>query len=107
MAIDIKKLNIVFIKKGEVSPTIFSFSFMKPVDFHFTAGQYIQIILPHEDSDEKGTTRYFSIASAPEEKEIMIVTRESNSSFKRQLFALMPGDTIAAFGPLGTFVMKN
>jgi ferredoxin-NADP reductase len=82
-----------------------SFYFSTLEAFHFTAGQYIQIIIPH-DADERGSTRFFSIASSPAEKEIMLTIKEGKSSFKKKLFSLQAGDMIDAFGPIGKFILE-
>jgi len=109
-----ENIRVVFIRKEQIAAGVYSFYFDKPAGFHFTAGQYIQIRLPSTNADDRGTTRYFTIASAPAETQMMITTRlsgrdklSSQSSFKQALFALQPGEAVTAFGPLGTFSVED
>ena len=97
----------IFSRKEHLSHDIYSFYFVLPQDFHFHAGQYVQISLPHDNPDEEGTTRYFTIASSPTEKELMITTRLRESSFKKVLFHLEKGTKVQFFGPIGTFVLPT
>lgn len=108
------KFSLRFVRNKQLTPQIYSFHFYPTTSFTFLPGQYIQLNLPHK-ADEKGTTRYFSIASSPTEKEIMIVTKLSLApsdkrgitSFKQQMLSLQPGDTIDAFGPIGKFTLED
>ena len=63
----------------------------------FEPGQYLRYFLDHPDPDERGTSRYFTIASGPSEGFIMLTTRlsEPGSSFKRALRRLPDGAVIA------------
>jgi ferredoxin-NADP reductase len=73
-------------------------------------GQYMHYVLEHPDQDDRGTERWFTIASAPFEKYIQITTRfdgERESSFKQALDAMDPGDTIEADGPKGKFILQE
>jgi glycine betaine catabolism B len=106
--------QLKFIQSKKLATNIYAFYFLPSSTFLFSAGQYIQITLPHE-ADEKGTTRYFSIASSPAEKELMIVTKLPSiasdkrviTSFKQQMLSLKQGDTVDAFGPIGKFVLED
>jgi ferredoxin-NADP reductase len=73
-------------------------------------GQYLHYVLDHPNPDDRGTERWFTIASAPFEKHIQITTRfdgERESSFKRALDAMEPGDEIEADGPKGSFTLQE
>jgi len=98
-----KSFSLPFVKKERVARQTFSFYFdRRGVDFDFFAGQYIRMSLPHEAADERGTTRFFTIASSPHEKEyLMITTKIIASSFKKTLCALQPGQDVDFFGPMG------
>ncbi|HET9850036.1 MAG TPA: FAD-dependent oxidoreductase [Candidatus Saccharimonadales bacterium] len=74
------------------------------------AGQYLHYFLEHPNADERGTERWFTIASAPYEKAVKITTRISpdhTSSFKTALQALKPGDEINSEEPKGKFVLDD
>lgn len=100
------KVSLVLLKKEPLHSNITAFYFAKPQSFLYTAGQYIQLSLPHE-ADDRGTTRFFSVASAPSEKLLMLVIKKGKSSFKSMMWTLEPGSTIEAFGPLGKFTFED
>jgi ferredoxin-NADP reductase len=85
-----------------------AFYFEKPPGFEFTAGQYVDITLinpPQTDPD--GNTRSFSIASAPSEEHILVVTRIRNSAFKRTLQDLPCATEVEMDGPFGSFALHR
>lgn len=98
--------SILFVQQRQISSQVYSFHFLPKTPFIFLPGQYIQITLPH-DADEKGTMRYFSLASAPSENELMIVTKLTQTSFKKRMLSLKPGDIVNAFGPIGKFTLED
>jgi ferredoxin-NADP reductase len=60
-------------------------------------------------NDLRGSRRYFSIASSPTEKELMVVTKfaEKSSTFKTELKNIKTGQEINAAGPDGDFVLPK
>ena len=102
-----KKFPLIFSHKEAVAPGIVSFYFTPPKDFHYLAGQYLQMLLPHPTPDDSGSGRFFTIASAPDEKQIMITSRAGRTTFKDSLFQLQPGESVSCFGPIGTFVLEE
>ena len=73
------------------------------------AGQYLHYILNHPKPDDRGMDRYFSIASAPHEKQVMLTTRfaPKGSSFKKALKTLKAGDEIEVHEKGGDFVLDH
>ena len=88
---------------------IFSFIFVPERPLRWKAGQYLHYILNHPKPDDRGVERYFSIASAPHEKHIMLTTRfaPKGSSFKKALKKLKPGDVIEVCDKGGDFVLDH
>lgn len=87
-----------------------SFVFEPSTPMTWKAGQYIHYTLKHPNADDRGAERWFTISSAPSEKEIVITTRifaGRKSSFKTALLDLKPGDTIEADAPEGDFVIED
>jgi len=80
----------------------------KPAGFTFRPGQWIDItLLDPGETDAEGNTRGFSIASAPHEDFLMVVTRLRDTAFKRQL-PLLPLDTVVKLtGPGGNLRLHN
>jgi ferredoxin-NADP reductase len=78
----------------------------KPV--RYQAGQFTEIRLLHEDPDDRGDKRWFTLSSSPNDEMVSITTRldpERPSSFKRALLALKPGDKLDFAEPMGDFVL--
>jgi len=98
-----------FLKKEQITQDTFLYYFdLQQTEFTFTSGQYIQMTLPHENVDTRGSSRFFTISSSPTEKDyLMITSRKGKSSFKHVLFSLQKGTKVQFFGPLGTFVLPE
>ncbi|HEX6965043.1 MAG TPA: FAD-dependent oxidoreductase [Gemmatimonadaceae bacterium] len=72
----------------------------RPAGFVFRAGQYIDITLPEPRfTDLLGPTRSFSIASAPSERDLLLVMRVRDSAFKRSLAEMPLGAPVLIDGP--------
>ena len=86
-----------------------SLMFEKPDGFNYEPGQYLEINLEHQNPDDRGTTRWFTLSSSPTEGDLMITTRlvEKHSTFKQALFDLKPSDSVNAKGPMGKFIMPK
>jgi ferredoxin-NADP reductase len=98
----IKLRKLKFIEKIEETQNAVSFKFEKPDNLDFRAGQHFMFRLPHENVDDRGDRRIFSISSAPSEDFLMITTRyfgDEGSSFKKALYNMDKGDIINARGP--------
>ncbi len=95
-----------FIKEAENIRT-FRFKPEHPVDY--IAGQYTELFLPHENADDRGIKRWFTISSAPFDEYLTITTKFSDpsSTFKQQLLKLKPGDEVNLAEPMGDFVLPK
>lgn len=103
-----KLFTLPLIKKEQIAKGTYSFYFDRSqVDFIFFPGQYVRMTLPHQNPDDRGTSRYFTIASSPLAKEIMITTKLLKSSFKEALLQLSPGQAVQFFGPMGWFLLPK
>lgn len=101
------KLKLVS-KKSEVEG-VCSFVLQADKKVSWIPGQYMHYDLPHDNMDERGEKRWFTISSAPFEGHMMITTRTDGgirSSFKQALLALDEGSEIEADGPEGLFVLE-
>ncbi|PZR59062.1 MAG: oxidoreductase [Candidatus Meridianibacter frigidus] len=85
-----------------------AFEFEKPLDWTFTAGQFVDITLANpSETDSEGNKRGFSVSSAPYEETIMITTRMRDTAFKRVLKS-MPLDTAVKIeGPFGELTLHD
>lgn len=76
----------------------------KPTGFSFVPGQAIRLTIPSGASNGAGEARVFSIANAPQDSDLQVVTRlRDSSSFKQALKALPDGAALEIAGPLGSF----
>lgn len=92
--------------KEEVAHETVAFHLVKPDGFTFKAGQAVYLTLPApREGDKKGRMRTFSIASAPEDSDLMIATRMTASAFKRALAELQVGSSIELEGPYGDLTL--
>jgi ferredoxin-NADP reductase len=98
-----------FVKKEQLTNDVYSFYFDRVSHpFSFLPGQYLRMILPHENPDERGTSRFFTIASSPTDHEnLMFTIRILQSTFKHALLGLLPGQNVQFWGPIGQFVLHE
>ena len=104
-----QKLFLHLEEKKVIANDTYEFVFKKPAGFVFTAGQYLEWMLPHKQSDSKGTRRYFTIASSPTESTVrasMKIT-DAPSSFKAALNTLDIGKTVIASQLAGDFLLPK
>ncbi|HXS15148.1 MAG TPA: FAD-dependent oxidoreductase [Candidatus Saccharimonadales bacterium] len=98
------EFQTAFLKKKLEAEGIFSFYCMKPENFTFLPGQYVDITLPIDGRDE---TYSFTLSSTPEENELIFTTRQSGSLYKKALFSIQKGQRLVMRGPLGGFVISG
>ncbi|MDA8480987.1 FAD-dependent oxidoreductase [Citrobacter sp. Awk 4] len=93
----------------QIAKGTMAFHFEKPVGFSHKPGQAIMLILPGHQTDSRSSdTRHtFSIVTAPEEDELVVATRISESVFKRALCALPIGTEVQINGPFGSFTLPK
>jgi ferredoxin-NADP reductase len=96
-------------RKAE-SPGVESFIFKPAEPLVWKAGQFLHYVLNHGATDDRGSDRWFTIASAPCERHVMLTTRfasKQGSTFKNALKALKPGDSIEVSDLDGDFIVTD
>lgn len=96
-------------KRKEVDD-IYSFIFQPQEPVTWQAGQYALYRVSHDNPDNRGETRIFTISSPPFQKKIMLTTNysfEESSSFKKALFAKKAGDAVEAIKIDGKFTVNK
>ncbi len=85
-----------------------AFAFNRPKGFAFKAGQHVEVVLlDPPETDEKGSSRDFSLVNAPSEKELVVATRMRNSAFKRVLGTAPADFKVGIEGPYGSFTLHQ
>lgn len=99
----LKVTRLEFVGKKHEKDDIYSFSFRPLKPFKFIAGKHGFFSMPN-----KGGTKPFSIASAPEDPEVMITTHvREDSKFKQELSKLKQRDIIKMRGPVLNFTLEG
>jgi len=104
-----KRLTLKFKRAIELSPNTGEFVFESNTPLSFKPGQYLEWTLGHKKVDLRGNRRYFTIASSPTEKEILLGIKfyEKPSSFKIALAQMKENDIIIASQLSGDFVLPR
>lgn len=102
-------MNVVFDHSEDVADHIKTFWFKpsKPVDY--IAGQFTEIRLPHQNVDDRGDKRWFTISSSPTDPLVSITTKfaKKSSSFKQELLTMKQGKQLHLADPMGDFVLPK
>ena len=104
MAVHSSKL----LDSATVADGTMAFRFARPAGFDFKAGQNMLVTLVDPpETDSKGPNRTFTIASAPHEPDLLVVTRMRDTAFKRTLKSAAPGLAVKLDGPNGVMTLHE
>lgn len=95
--------------KIQISPDMWDYIFTADAPVHFQAGQYLELTLPQEKPDSRGSRRYLTIASSPTETDLRFGIKFylDGSSYKKQLQKMVIGDTLLAGQLAGDFLLPK
>ncbi len=85
----------------------------RPAGLHFRAGQHIRMtVLNPSEIDAEGDKRFFTMASTPQEPDLVFAWRVRDTAFKRIVGHLQPGEKVLiqkrlGEAPQGSFVLHN
>lgn len=100
--------TLTLTSKENLADNVWAFRFEADTPISWTPGQFIRIELPHDNPDDEGTKRWFTISSTPHDGYIQITTRVTDTTFKQALAALPIGSTINLVEqPHGDFVWQE
>ena len=98
----------VLLGREEVARGTLAFRFARPDGFSFRPGQAVSLtLIDPPETDAKGNSRTFSLASAPSDDALQVATRMRDTAFKRVLGSLEPGASIKLRGPMGNFTLPE
>jgi ferredoxin-NADP reductase len=101
-------MKLILSERRHVAEETMALWFEPEKPLRFTAGQFGDFTLINPPfTDGKGSTRTFSLASAPDSDRIMIATRVRESAFKRSLETLPIGAPVQFMGPMGVFTLHK
>ena len=103
-------MQVVFDHSKDESSEIKTFFFKSDQPVRYTAGQYIELTIPHEKHDNRGQKRWFTLSSSPSDDFLSITTRfnpDRISTFKTHLKKLKTGTNLHMSDPMGDFVLPQ
>lgn len=102
-------MTVTFERAEQEAPQIKTFYFKPDTPVRYTAGQFIELTLPHDQPDDRGTKRWFTLSSSPADDLLSITTKmvKDSSSFKQALERLRKGDRVHMAEPMGDFVLPK
>lgn len=87
-----------------------TFFFRPEQPFSYTAGQYTELTVPHDNPDERGTKHWFTLSSSPTDELLSITTKYASqhpSTFKQTLWHLPIGAELHMTDAMGDFVLPK
>jgi ferredoxin-NADP reductase len=87
--------EIAYKSKRQIAEGTFEFTFEKPQDFLFSAGQHIRMtLISPPETDTEGDSRFFTMASTPDESDLKFAWRHRDTAFKRTAAGMQPGQKV-------------
>jgi ferredoxin-NADP reductase len=84
--------EIALKSKKQIAVRTHAFTFEKPEGFHFNAGQHVRMsLIDPSETDAEGNKRFLTIASTPQEADLVFAMRMRDTAFKRVLGRMQPG----------------
>ncbi|HVO43787.1 MAG TPA: RnfABCDGE type electron transport complex subunit D, partial [Aggregatilineales bacterium] len=103
------KLLLRLKDKVQIAPDIYDFVFTPSPRLAFAPGQYMEWTLGHDHADSRGNRRYFTLASSPTERDLVLGVRfyPNSSSYKQAMLAMDQDTEIVAAQLAGDFVLPR
>ncbi|MEB3032068.1 FAD-dependent oxidoreductase [[Mycobacterium] nativiensis] len=103
---DVYKTQLM--RRELVAEDTMAFYFARPAGYEFLPGQSFQLtLIDPPNTDAKGPTREFTIASAPHEDELMVAMRMRDSAFKEALRDAPLGATVQISEADGDLILHS
>src|SRR5579872_253754 len=104
-----QKLTLYLKQKIRLTPSVYDFVFVADKNLRFKPGQYLEWTLGHKQPDNRGSRRYFTIASSPTEPELRMGVKfySDSSTYKDNLLAMPRGGKIIASQLAGDFTLPK
>ena len=105
----VPSFHITCTRKLLLARDTYEFAFEKPEGFSFQPGQFVLFDVPLPDNAQDIQPRAYSIASAPQEQELMFAVKLISGGRASRWFeqTVSPGTVVRMQGPLGTFTLNT
>lgn len=103
-------MNIILHRIKKEAYQIYTYYFMPDEHVSYDAGQFALFTVPHQDMDDWGDRRWFTLSSAPTEEFVSITVKfvaSNGSTFTEALRNASPGDKMQMDAPQGNFVLPE
>ena len=104
-------MRVTFDHSHDEATNIRTFYFKPEKPVHYTAGQFIELTVPHDKPDVRGIKHWFTLSSSPTQELLTITTKfageDKSSTFKKALFSLKSGTELHMSDPMGDFVLPK
>ncbi len=104
--------DVALKEKWNIAEGTMAFMFERPNGFQYQAGQHVRMTLIRPpETDDEGNHRFFSLASSPQEDDLVFAMRMRDTAFKRVLGRMQIGDAvrmeILLKSPHGSFTLHD
>lgn len=102
-------MRVTLVRTELITPSVTTFWFEPEHSVDYTPGQFVELLLPHDNPDDRGTKRWFTLSSSPTEPLIAITTKRTQkpSTFMQALFKLRMGSEVKITEAMGDFVLPQ
>ena len=103
-------MNIVLHRIQQESDRIYTYYFVPDEHVEYKAGQFALFTIPHQNMDDWGDSRWFTLSSAPTDEFISITVKfvtSNGSTFTEALRRATPGYKMQMDPPQGKFVLPD
>lgn len=103
------KAALTIFHKNKIARDTAEFVFVTNQKINYQAGQYMEFTLPHDNTDSRGTRRYFTLSSSPTESQLKIGVKfyDEGSTYKSALLDINRHSLIVASQLSGDFVLPT
>jgi ferredoxin-NADP reductase len=102
-------MQLSFVKREELSPSIWEYYFRPERPIDYVPGQYVDIALGDVQDDPRGKSRVFTLTSLPTDELISFVLTfpEPHSIYKQHLELLQEGDPARCNNAMGDLILPK
>ncbi|MGH7241723.1 MAG: FAD-dependent oxidoreductase [Candidatus Saccharimonadales bacterium] len=102
-------MQLSFVERCELAPTIWEYTFRSERPLDFVSGQYVSISVPGVQGDPRGPARVYTLTSQPGDELLTFVLKlpEPHSPHKEALTKLQPGNPASCQDAMGDLILPK